>query len=1385
MRPPRASLFQPGTISKLALTALALLGLASLRFGPPPAFRQSSHKHPTARVYGNVPLAFEPNEGQAETGVKFLARGPGYTLSLAVDKAVLALHSASGRHLLGVKLVGANAAAKLTGEERLPGKSNYFIGNDPSKWRTNVPNYAKVRYQQVYPGIDLVYYGNQQQLEYDFVVAPGADPRSIQLAFDGADRLEIDAAGDLLLRAAREELRFRKPRIYQHAEHGRQEVPGRYVVHCGRQISFDVGSYDSSQRLVIDPVLVYSMLGGGDSANAIAVDSLGNAYVTGYTSFYDEPWNYFTATVTKLNAEGSLAIYTTKFSTGTSYSGTNAQGIAVDGAGNAYVTGSTRSSTFPTRNAIQPKLRGAEDAFVMKLDPSGLMVYSTYIGGSGLDSGYGIAVDSAGNAYVAGSTTSSDFPTANALEATHAGSYDTAFVSKLNPAGSAFVYSTYLGASAQAEAYSIAVDPAGNAYMAGLTRSANFPTVNPLQARLGGPNSVTGTGEDGFVAKLNAAGTALVYSTFLGGKAYDKVSGIAVDSDGNAYVTGCTYSDDFPLANALQRVFGGPGGNAGDAFVAKLNASGSALVYSTYLGGSGWDGGSAIAVDSVGNAYVTGGTGSVNFPATNPVQSTNGDSYDAFVAELSAAGSALVYSTYLGGSRYDSGTGVAVDAAGNAYIAGQTQSSEFPLTNPLQKGPTAGSRSGFVMRIGAFSPPDPVVVLSKSTLTFANQIVGTTSSAQSVTIWNSGTAAVLNIFSVGITGENAADFTLSNSCGSTLAVNANCTLAATFTPSAAGTRTASINITDNASNNPQTVTLIGIAPTVVLSAPSLAFGGQLVGTASPAQTLVMKNYGAAALSITSISVTGTNNGDFAVVFNNCGTSLAAGMSCTIGISFTPTAAGARSALLTIADSAPSNPETMWLTGTGLAPAVTLIATSLSFGNQAVGATSTTAQRATLSNTGTAPLLITDLSISGTNAGDFSLNSAGTTCRSAAPVAAGASCVISVLFAPTGEGPRSAAVVITDNATGSPRRITLTGTGFTAAPAVTLSPTSLLFANQLVGTSSTAQTVTLKNSGTAALRIAGIATGGTNSVDFAQSNACGATLAAGATCLIRVTFTPTAAGARAASIVITDDATGSPHTVNLTGTGVVPLLASGGAVNGASFAPNQPLTAGSIASLFGTNLVTSTVFATTTPLPTKLDGTSITLISSAGSLQAPLFFVSPSQINFQLPWELLGQPQTTLAVTIDGATSNSITLALAAGRPGIFSLNSQGSGPGAILVSGSADLAQPSGSVAGRNARPAKRGEYISIYCTGLGAVSNQPANGAAPASSPSSITPTAPTVTIGGMPAPVTFSGLAPSFVGLYQVNVQVPDSATPGSAVPVVLTIGGVTSNTVTIAVQ
>jgi hypothetical protein len=626
-----------------------------------------------AASYGKLPLSFELNAGQTDASVRFLSRGPGYALFLTGNDAVLSL--AKPRHLqikapidlrsgasafppfaslfvrppgpkpavpgespipepaaVRMSLAGANRNTSITGLDELPGKSNYFIGNDPAKWRTNVPTYAKVKYQSVYPGIDLVYYGNPQQLEYDFLVAPGADPKEISLdvtaigsSSNGGWKpsLRVDANGDLVMQADEDEVRLHKPVVYQAGEgSSRRFVDGHYVLKGDNRVSFEVASYDPGKVLVIDPVLSFSSyLGGSDSDFGF--------------------------------------------------------GIAVDSAGNAYVTGSTKSTNFPTANPLQAVLGGGTvygDAFVAKLNPAGTaLIYSTYLGGNGEEDGYGIAADSAGNAYVTGSTSSTNFPTVSPVQAVFGGSYD-AFVAKLNPAGSALVYSTYLGGSAESFGSAVAVDFSGNAYVTGYTYSTDFPIANPLQAVLNGPN-------DAYIAKLNPAGSALVYSTYLGGGGFEIGYAIAVDSAGNAYVTGSTTSIDFPTASPLQAVYGG---GEFDAFVAKLNAAGSALVYSTYLGGTSADVALGIGVDSSGNAYVTGGTTSTDLPTANPLQAAAAGEFDAFVSKLNPSGSALVYSTYLGGSSRDVGNGIAVDSTGSAYVIGYTRSTDFPTADPLQ-----------------------------------------------------------------------------------------------------------------------------------------------------------------------------------------------------------------------------------------------------------------------------------------------------------------------------------------------------------------------------------------------------------------------------------------------------------------------------------------------------------------------------------------------------------------------------------------------------------------------------------------------------------------------------------------------------------------------------
>jgi hypothetical protein len=699
-----------------------LLSLLCLFTTPSPA----ADKPKVVDAYGKLPLSFEANQGQSDAQVRFLSRGSGYTLFLTSTDAVFLLQKGAlsggvkqlGRGridepvlpqnpnrgdeaktkeaLLRIRLVGANPAPQLTGFDDLPGKANYFIGNDAKKWRTDVPTYAKVKYHAVYPGVDLVYYGNQRQLEHDFIVAPGADPRLISLRLEGAKKLSLDLRGDLVLKTQNGEIRLQKPVIYQEVDGVRQEIAGGYRLEGENLVGFEVATYDVTKTLVVDPTLVYSTYLGGsgtDVAYGIAVDSAGHAYVTGYTSSANFPTESafqgtsagnYDAFVTKLSPTGSALVYST-------YLGGNgidiAKGIVVDSAGNAYVTGYTGSNNFPTKNPFQRARAGYYDAFVTKLSPTGsALVYSTYLGGSGGDFANGIVVDSAGNAYVTGQTSSTNFPTKNPFQGASTGGSD-AFVTKLSPTGSTLVYSTYLGGSGTDFANGIAVDSARNAYITGYTHSTNFPTKNPFQGVYPGGYYTA------FVTKLSPTGSTLVYSTYLGGSYADVAYGIAVDSVGNAYVTGSTGSGNFPTKNPFQGV---SAGNF-DAFVTKLSPTGNALVYSTYLGGGFPDFAYGIALDSSRNAYVTGYTKSTNFPTNHPLQPAH--AFDAFVTTLSPTGSALVYSTYLGGSNSsDIGYGIAVDSTGNAYVTGYTHSTNFPTKNPFQ-GANAGGYDAFVTKI--------------------------------------------------------------------------------------------------------------------------------------------------------------------------------------------------------------------------------------------------------------------------------------------------------------------------------------------------------------------------------------------------------------------------------------------------------------------------------------------------------------------------------------------------------------------------------------------------------------------------------------------------------------------------------------------------------------
>jgi hypothetical protein len=659
-------------------------------------------------------MSFEANQGQTDNSVKFFSRGRGYDLFLTSTEAVLVLSKKS--MVVRMELLETNSVSEPKGVDELPGKANYFVGSDSGRWRTNIPTYAKVRYGEVYPGIDLVYYGNGRRLEYDFNVAPGADPGIIRLGFKGIDEVRIDGRGDLVAKAGGEEIRLLKPVAYQQVGGNRQEIAAEYALLDDQKVTFKVGQYDVREPLVIDPVLSYSTYLGGDSGDGgygLAVDGSGNAYVTGITSSTNFPTasplqpaigGSGDAFVAKLNAAGSALVYSTYLG---GNAGDGSEAIAVDASGNAYVTGYTLSTNFPTASPLQAIQGGFHDAFVAKLNTAGsALLYSTYLGGRTTDYGNGIALDASGNAYLTGYTDSTNFPTAHPLQPALGGQIGRdAFVAKLNAAGSALLYSTYLGGDVDDLGWEIAVDSSGNAYVIGYTTSPDFPTKRPLQERCGGCVQSS----DAFVAKLNPSGSALVYSTFLGGEYGESGFDIAVDSLGNAYITGDTSSPNFPTVSPLQPALGNSPGTS-DAFVAKLNAAGSALLYSTFLGGSYDDRGYGIAVDESGNAHLTGYTSSPNFPTAHALQPAYGGGMnDAFVAKLNAAGSALLYSTFLGGSGDDLGFSIAVDGSGNAYITGGTASTNFPTASPLQPAYGGGPIDTFIAKISDVVPVRPTL----------------------------------------------------------------------------------------------------------------------------------------------------------------------------------------------------------------------------------------------------------------------------------------------------------------------------------------------------------------------------------------------------------------------------------------------------------------------------------------------------------------------------------------------------------------------------------------------------------------------------------------------------------------------------------------------------
>ena len=1052
----RGALGAAGKYALLAIAASCVLSTARAAPQTPPIAQRASEvataggstpSRPVTVDYGRLPMSFEANQGQSADPVKFLARASGYELFLTDEEAVLSFADGSPpsalRHaehssgnapasrpeerqtlrsirILRLKFKGGNTHAAIEGRGELAGKTNYIIGNDPKQWRTNIANYAGVEYRSLYPGVDLVFHGNQRDLEYDFIVAPGANPQAIALEVQGAKRMHIGPSGDLAISVGQSQLELKKPVVYQEVAGKRREIASNFAIRGAHGIGFALGPYDRSLPLIIDPTLVYSTyLGGGnvtgaanDTGKVIAVDASGDVYVAGSTASYDFPVTtgayetafpdpgQFAGFVTKLNPSGSALIYSTYFA-GANTGVLTIYGIAVDGAGDVYLTGQTNYSFPTTAGAFIPTETAifASYGFVTELNPAGSgLVYSTFLSGTettGSVSTYalGIALDGTGAAYVVGVTTSKTYPTtAGAFQPQGCASTcpgGAGFVTKLSPGGAALSYSTYLGTGGN-RPQAVAVDSSGDAFVVGSTDAQTFPvTAGAFQTTSSDPVAVP------FATELNPTGTALLYSTFISGTnsgSPDQALAVAVDAAGNAYVTGQTGDSDFPTTpGAYQRSLL----DYSDAFVTKLNPSGSALVYSTYL--PGLTTGYGIAVNSTGEAYVAGDNDGEErtfpttpgaFQASPPTTTTNG-----FLTVFNSAGSGLVYSTYIGvtsGNEITDAYAIALDGSGSAYLTGMAQPN-FPTTAGAYKTTLAANAN--------YPDPTNAFVMKFSFAGAALSITPTTLAA--------GTAGVAYgpITFAATGGQGTVTFSESGALPAGMSFT-NAVLSGT--PSQTWNNPIVITATDAQNNtDSESLNLSINCPSIVVTPTSLPNG--TVGTA----------YGAVTFAQT--------GGLGTIAFSEAG-ALPNGMTFASGVlSGTPTQSGPSTITVTAKDSngcTGSVSDSFTIAPLVVtAPVATLSPTSLNFGEVTSGTTSSPSA-ITLSNTGNAALDLTGsgISISGANAAEFSQSNG---CGSS--VAAGATCTINVTFTPgLTAGSEAATLSVSDNAAGTPQQVALAG-----------------------------------------------------------------------------------------------------------------------------------------------------------------------------------------------------------------------------------------------------------------------------------------------------------------------------------------------------------------------
>jgi hypothetical protein len=1006
-----------------------------------------------AEEYGQLPLAFDKNLGQTDSRVRFLARGRGYEMFLTPAEAVLALHSspsanvaptnsahvpgsqahATNVSVLRMQLAGANTSAKIDGVDQLSRRSSYFIGSDSNNWHTNVPSYARVEYRDVYPGVDLMFYGNQQRLEYDYVVNPGASPKEIALNIEGFRRMKVDSRGNLVMSLAKGNVELQKPLVYQNVNGKRQVIGAEYALNQNHRVNFAVAKYDESKPLIIDPVLVYSTYLGQSPDTSSATSDIG--------------W-----------------------------------GVAVDASGDAYVTGQTYDASFPlssgTTGGVTTAPAGVATngaVFISEINPAGTAELAfTYIAGNGGEVGLGISLDASDNVYIAGQTFSTNYPTttSNQVSTPPTGSAPTsgnAFISKLNSSLTTLLYSSYIGNGSHGEfgnAVAAGCAPSGVGavvYACSLTNAASL-TANGLAYVTGYANTAAGT-TPGFPITANAyngtlnihgngnafltainttavSGTAaLVYSTYIGGNGdYTNVQlpvgdeglGVAADSAGDAYVVGgTTSSTGFPITgNAYQGTFTNA---AADGFVTEINTalgisgSGSAsLVYSSYLGGSGGAGGTtgdlatAIALGPTNVAYVTGEATSPNFPVTSNTVPATVHAPIAFVTLMNTTTGTVPYSTLLGGTGGDTGFGIGTDAVGNAYVAGSTSSTNFPTTpGAFQKAFAAGAAGeAFISEVDPGGTGATLPCTGNSCLLYSTYFGG-----------SGGGSPQINDLAYGIAVKSSANVYFTGLTAST-----NFPIYPTASPAAFQTSLTSGNQAAYVAN-------LMLQPSLQVTPLSLTFGTQLVSTTSAPLYITLTNNTSSAITFADTPPT---NADFTVAAAAdgstpaCATSLAAGASCSYAVTFTPSTTTTESSSTTITFTALGNPADTWtvaLSGTGSATPTFTISTLAAFPGTLVNTTST-AETLTITNTGGAAIPI---SVSTT--GQFAAAPGGSSpCGST--IAASSSCTESVTFTPTSSATNPVTGTLTATSGTSQQTEALSGTvqDFTVTAPATVSAT---------------------------------------------------------------------------------------------------------------------------------------------------------------------------------------------------------------------------------------------------------------------------------------------------------------------------------------------------------